>query len=154
MNIIFTASEATPFAKTGGLADVCSALPVALSKLGHNVAVMIPAYRQIEAAGLPIEVTDLSYTIPIGKKNVTGGIAKSTLPGSDVPIYFIKHDRFFHRDGLYNSAGVDYQDNCERFIFFCRAVFEAIQLLGLRPDVIHANDWQTGLIPEIGRAHV
>ncbi|MBQ2684398.1 MAG: glycogen synthase GlgA [Thermoguttaceae bacterium] len=147
MNIIFTASEATPFAKTGGLADVCSARPVALSKLGHNVAVMIPAYRQIEAAGLPIEVTDLSYTIPIGKKNVTGGIAKSTLPGSDVPIYFIKHDRFFHRDGLYNSAGVDYQDNCERFIFFCRAVFEAIQLLGLRPDVIHANDWQTGLIP-------
>lgn len=147
MNIVFIASEVTPFAKTGGLADVCGALPAALSKLGHNVTVIAPAYRQVESAGFPIEVTNLSYSIPMGTKTFTGGIAKSTLPGSDVPVYFIKYDRFFHRDGLYNSGGVDYQDNCERFIFFCRAVFEAIRLLDLRPDILHANDWQTGLVP-------
>lgn len=147
MEILFVASEAAPFAKTGGLADVCGALPAALSRLGHKVTVMIPAYRQIESASIPIEPTDISLRVMVGDREVWGGLQKSFLPNTDVPIYFIKHDHYYYRDGLYNSGGVDYQDNCERFIFFCRAVFEAIERLGLKPDILHANDWQTGLVP-------
>ena len=147
MEILFVASEAAPFAKTGGLADVCGALPAALARLGHKVIVMIPAYRQIESVSLPIETTDIALRVMVGDREVWGGLQKSCLPNTDVPIYFIKHDHYYHRDGLYNSGGVDYQDNCERFIFFCRGVFEAIEQLGLSPDIIHANDWQTGLVP-------
>ena len=72
---------------------------------------------------------------------------ESRLPGSNVRVYLIDQPRYFDRDGLYGADGKDYEDNCERFIFFDRAVLEAIQALHLRPDVIHCNDWQTGLIP-------
>ncbi len=147
MNIVFVSSEAVPFAKTGGLADVCSALPVALSKLGHQVSVFIPAYRQIYDSKIPIETTGIGYCVPVGSREVWGEILRSNLPDSNVPVYFIRHDRYYFRDGLYNSNGVDYQDNCERFVFFCRSVFRAIELLGIDVDILHANDWQTGLVP-------
>lgn len=147
MNIVFVSSEAAPFAKTGGLADVCSALPVALEKLGHRVSVFLPAYRQIYDAGIPIETTGIGYCVPVGHNEVWGEILKSRLPESNVPVYFPRHDRYFFRDGLYNSGGIDYQDNCERFVFFCRSVFRAIELLDIPVDILHANDWQTGLVP-------
>ena len=147
MNILFATSEAAPFAKTGGLADVSSSLPIALSHLGHDVSVIMPAYNGIEKAGVPIETTSKTLVIPIGKKTVRGEILKSYFPKTNTTIYFVRHDDYFHRDGLYNSGGVDYQDNCERFIFFCRSVLEAIPLLDLHIDIIHSNDWQTGLVP-------
>ncbi|MBQ3387694.1 MAG: glycogen synthase [Thermoguttaceae bacterium] len=147
MNIVFVSSEAAPFAKTGGLADVCSALPATLQQLGHQVSVFLPAYRQIYDAGIPIETTGMGYCVPVGTREVWGEILKSTLPGSEVPVYFVRHDRYFFREGLYNSNGVDYQDNCERFIFFCRSVFRAIELLNIPVEILHANDWQTGLVP-------
>ena len=147
MNIVFVSSEVTPFAKTGGLADVCGVLPAALARLGHNVSVFMPAYRQISSAQLPIESTGISLRVEVGPKEVWGALLKSHLPNSEVPVYFIQHDHYYQRDGLYNSGGVDYQDNCERFIFFCRAVFSAVEQLGIRPDILHANDWQTGLVP-------
>lgn len=147
MDIVFVTSEVEPFAKTGGLADVCGALPAALSRLGHRVTVFAPSYRQVEQSGLPLEKIDMSYDVPVGDKMVWGGLLRGQLPDSDVPVYFLKHDHYFHRDGLYNSGGVDYQDNCERFVFFCRGVFRVIERLGLKVDVLHANDWQTGLVP-------
>ncbi|MGI5832582.1 MAG: glycogen synthase [Thermoguttaceae bacterium] len=147
MNIVFVSSEAVPFAKTGGLADVCGALPVALEKLGHQVSVFLPAYRQIYDAGIPIETMGIGYCVPVGTREVWGEVLKSTLPNSNVPVYFMRHDRYFFRDGLYNSDGVDYQDNCERFVFFTRSVFRAVELLNIDVDILHANDWQTGLIP-------
>lgn len=147
VNILFATSEATPFAKTGGLADVCSALPVALSELGNEVSIIMPAYSRISQAGIPIETTGKTLTIPIGAKTVRGELLKSRVPHSNVTIYFVRHDTYFHRDGLYNSGGIDYQDNCERFVFFSRSVLQAIELLDLEVDVIHANDWQTGLVP-------
>ena len=147
MNIVFVSSEAAPFAKTGGLADVCSALPAALEKLGHQVSVFLPAYRQIYDARLPIETTGIGYCVPVNGNEVWGEILKSALPGSGVPVYFLRHDRYFFRDGLYNSGGVDYPDNCERFVFFCRSVFRAIELLDIPVEILHANDWQAGLIP-------
>lgn len=149
MNILMATSEAVPFAKTGGLADVCGALPVELAKLGHHPTLILPAYRQVRSAGVPIEPTGVHFDVPIGSKTVSGSFLKSHLPDSKVPVYLVEHDHYYNRAGLYQDGGEDYRDNCERFVFFCRAVLEAIRLLDLKVDVLHTNDWQTGLVPAI-----
>lgn len=140
-------SEAVPFAKTGGLADVTGALPVEVSRLGHPTCVIMPAYRSARYCGLPIEPLGIDFIVPIGSKTVAGRLLRSHLPASEVPVYLVQQDEYFDRDELYADGYEAYSDNCERFVFFCRAVFEAIRLLELEVDVIHANDWQTGLIP-------
>ncbi len=147
MNILMATSEAVPFAKTGGLADVCGALPRELARLGHHPVLIMPAYRKARYGRQPIERTGIDFIVPIGSKMVTGHLLQSSLPGGDVPVYLIEQDQYFDRDELYGADGKDYIDNCERFVFFCRAVLEAIRLLDLDVDVLHANDWQTGLIP-------
>ena len=145
MKTLIVASEVVPFAKTGGLADVCGALPVELARLGHEVAVILPAYRQALRCGRPIEPTGVSLEIPIGQKTVAGTLLKSSLAESDVPVYLVRQDEYYDRDQLYGDNGADYKDNCERFVFFCRAVMEAIRLLPLDLDLIHAHDWQAAL---------
>jgi starch synthase len=147
LNILLASSEVLPFAKTGGLADVCGALPVELARLGQDVVVMMPAYRQAKACGQPIEPAGVEFSVPIGAKVVPGRLLKSRLPGTRVPIYLVEQDQYYDRPELYGVGGKDYIDNCERFVFFCRAVIETIRRLGLKVDVLHANDWQTGLIP-------
>ena len=147
MNILFATSEAVPFAKTGGLADVCGALPIELARLGHQPAVILPAYRKSRYCGQPIEPLGIDFIVPIGSKMVTGHLLQSAMPGGDVPVYLVQQDQYFDRDELYGVDGKDYVDNCERFVFFSRAVLEAIRLLDLHVDVMHANDWQTGLVP-------
>lgn len=147
MNILMATSEAVPFAKTGGLADVCGALPVELSRLGHQVALILPQYRQTGYCGQPIESLGIDFIVPIGSRMVTGHLARSRLPGCDAPVYLVQQDQYFDREQLYRADGKDYIDNCERFVFFSRAVMEAIRLLNLKVDVLHANDWQTGLTP-------
>ena len=147
MNILLATSEAVPFAKTGGLADVSGALPVELARLGHQAAVIMPAYRQTRYCGQPIEPLGLDFIVPIGSKMVSGHLSRSTMPGGKVPVYLVHQDQYFDRDQLYGADGKDYIDNCERFVFFSRAVLEAIRLLDLPVDVLHANDWQTGLMP-------
>ncbi len=147
MNILLATSEAVPFAKTGGLADVCGALPIELARLGHDVAVIMPGYRQTRYCGQPIEPLGIDFIVPIGSKMVSGHLSKSTLPGSTVPVYLVEQDQYYDRDELYSVDGKDFIDNCERFVFFSRAVLEAIRLLDLHVDVLHVNDWQTGLIP-------
>jgi starch synthase len=149
VKILLATSEAVPFAKTGGLADVCGALPVALEKLGHETALILPAYRQIHQAGLPIEPTGVDFSVPIGNKTVSGTFLRSRLPQSNVPVYLVQQDQYFDRPSLYQEAGRDYKDNCERFVFFSRAVLEAVQLFDMKLDILHANDWQTGLIPAL-----
>jgi starch synthase len=147
LNIVFASSEVAPFAKTGGLADVCGALPLELHRAGNNVAVVMPAYRQVKNAGLPLEALGVKFDIPIGNKIVRGRLLRGTLPGSDVPIFFVEQDDYYDRPELYRAKGEDYKDNCERFVFFCRAALESIRLLHLPVDVVHAHDWQTSLIP-------
>lgn len=147
MNILLATSEAVPFAKTGGLADVCGALPVELARLGHHAAVILPAYRRVRYCGLSIEPLGIHFIVPVGSKMVTGHLLRSGLPGGDVPVYLVQQDHYYDRDELYRADGKDYVDNCERFVFFSRAVMEAVRLLRLQVDVIHANDWQTGLVP-------
>jgi len=140
-------SEAVPFAKTGGLADVCGALPAALARLGHRPAVIIPAYRAARYSGVPIKPLGIDFIVPIASKTVTGHLLAGELPGTDVPVYLVEQEQYFDREELYGADGEDFVDNCERFVFFSRAVMEAIRLLELDIDVIHANDWQTGLVP-------
>ena len=147
MNILVATSEAVPFAKTGGLGDVPGALPIALAELGEQVSVIMPAFRSVKTCGEPIEPTGIDLEISIGKKTVRGSLLKGHLPGRQVPVYFVEQDDYFDRPELYGEDGKDYEDNCERFVFFSRAVLEAIRLLNLKVDLLHANDWQTGLLP-------
>ncbi len=147
MNILFASSEAVPFAKTGGLADVSSSLPSALSRLGHTVRLIIPAYREALQSGIPIEDLGIEFEIPIGNKMVKGSLLESRLPGSEVPVILVRQDHYYDRSGIYNFLGEDFSDNCERFVFFSRAVLETIELLKWEIDILHSNDWQTGLVP-------
>lgn len=147
MNLLFAGSEVAPFAKTGGLADVMQALPAALSQAGHQVKAILPYYRCVQDYGGRIDSLDVTVDVPIRDRLIQGSYHKTTIPGSDVELILVEQDDYFDRMALYGEGGSDYYDNCERFVFFCRAAVEAIRLLDLKVDVIHCNDWQTGLIP-------
>ncbi|MEQ1903011.1 MAG: glycogen synthase GlgA [Pirellulaceae bacterium] len=147
MRILMASSEVEPFAKTGGLADVCGALPRELERLGHEVIVFLPAYRAVRRCNCPITPTDIEFAVPVGSKLVTGRLLESRLPNSNVVVYLVEHAGYFDRPELYGEHGNDYADNCERFVFFCRAVLESVRVLDLEIDLIHANDWQTSLLP-------
>jgi starch synthase len=149
LRILLMASEATPYAKTGGLADVAGALPRALAALGHDVRVLMPKYRGVEARAGALSLAASGIRVPLGDRTVEGGLFEARAPGG-VTVYFLAHDHYYDRETLYGTADGDYWDNCERFIFFCRGGLEAVAALGAggwRPQVIHANDWQTGLVP-------
>lgn len=156
LRVVYAASEVTGFAKTGGLADVAASLPQALAERGLECAVVMPLYRAVRATR-PTP-TGLNFQIPIGDRTVSGSLWRSTLPDSQVPIYFVEQPTYFERDDPATGRGpyqfvqsdgrrVDYPDNCERFVFFSRAILEAISLLNLTPNVLHVNDWQTALAP-------
>ena len=143
MRIVMAASECTPYSKTGGLADVVGSLPTALAKLGHQVSVFVPRYRQTKLDDLATIIP--SITVPFDDRYrfcslLDGGIRDG------VQMYFVEYPPFFDRDGLYGTAIGDYPDNAERFALLCRAILEATKFLG-RPDVLHCHDWQTALIP-------
>jgi len=147
MRILVAASECVPLAKTGGLADVVGAVPAAIAAQGHDTAVVMPLYRQVRDSGVPIAPTGKQLLVPVGAGTVVATVWETCLPDTDVPVYLIDQPDYFDRDELYQQDGQDYPDNCERFVFFARAVLEAARALKLKPDVIHANDWQTGLVP-------
>ena len=94
VNILMATSEAVPFAKTGGLADVCGALPIELARLGHQPAVILPAYRQTRYCGQPIEPLGIDFIVPIGSKMVTGTLLRSHMPGGKVPVYLVEQDQY------------------------------------------------------------
>lgn len=147
LQIVFVATEAVPLAKTGGLADVCGVLPCELEKLGHKCSLFIPGHRRALACGLPMEVTDVGFAIPMGGRHVACRLLKTQLPGSSVDVYLVDQPQYYDRDSLYGDSQGDYRDNCERFAFFCRAVVHAIEQMDMRPDIVHCHDWQTGLVP-------
>ncbi len=148
MNILFVVSEAVPFAKTGGLADVAGALPEALAELGHDVRLVMPRYGGIDGPSVRLKEW-ARLDVPTALGAVPAVIEEGRLPGAPVPVLMVRHDPFFDRPGLYQAAGQDYPDNLERFAFFCRTVMELLPLLkrqaNWRPDVLHAHDWQTAL---------
>ncbi len=150
MRILEIASEAVPFAKTGGLADVAGALPEALARLGCETTLVVPAYREALAKSLAIEPTDMVFDVPIGTRLLPARILRARLPDARAEVYLVANDHCFDRPTLYGGAR-DYADNAERFIFFSRAALELACRLGRRFDVIHCHDWQTGLVPAYRR---
>jgi starch synthase len=147
MHIIEASSEAVPFAKTGGLADVAGALPKAMANSGHSVSLFIPYYKAAAKAATGASDTKVRVEVPLGGDRATGEIWASRLPQSRATVYLVRNDDFFDRDGLYGTASGDYPDNARRFIFFSRAILEAVRALGLPADVVHCHDWQTALVP-------
>jgi starch synthase len=156
--IVLAASEVVGFAKTGGLADVVGSLPPALAGRGHECSIFLPLYHSVRLSGIPLTPTPHKLIVPIGNRQVPAYLWQATLPGSDVQVFLIDQPDYYDRDRPKEGKGLyqftlpggdkrDYPDNCERFVFFSRAVLQAVELLELRPDIIHANDWQTGLIP-------
>ncbi|PTL35166.1 glycogen synthase GlgA [Candidatus Methylomirabilis limnetica] len=147
MKILFAASEAVPFAHTGGLGDVAGALPKALSRLGHDVRLIMPLYRSVEVERHRLDVVTKGIEVPA----TSGPQAVDLLEGrlsNGMRVYFVRHDPSFNRTGLYQSPSAeDYPDNAERFALFCRAVLEVCRAVSFQPEVLHAHDWQTALLP-------
>lgn len=144
LKVLCLSAEVAPFAKAGGLADVCGSLPKALASLGHEVRVVMPAYQPVETAlqnghnGLGVH--PITLQVPVGNTLVPAGVLEARLPGSDVPVYFIaERHRFGNRPFFYG-----YADDPYRFAFFSRAALDlAIAALDWRPDIVHAHDWHT-----------
>ncbi|MFZ2023922.1 MAG: glycogen synthase GlgA [Terracidiphilus sp.] len=146
MRIVVAASECTPYAKTGGLADVVGALPPELAKLGHEVTVYLPLYTRVRKfLKAEPEYAVRSLTIPFRYYNRFVGVVNGG-KRDGVQYYFIESPELFDRQELYGPKGGDYSDNAERFGLFCRAVIEATKIMGA-PQVFHVHDWQAGLIP-------
>lgn len=140
MKVLFAASEAHPFIKTGGLGDVMGALPKSLIKLGVDVRVVIPKYKNIKDEFKQKLQFIKWFTVPVGWRNQYCGVFQYQYKG--VIYYFIDNEYYFNRDGLYG-----YFDDGERFAFFNRAVLEFIKQVDWQPDLINCNDWQTGMVP-------
>ena len=141
MNILFLSSEVAPFSKSGGLADVAGALPLALARLGHAVKVVTPLYRSIRDARIRSLERGLTLEFPFGAERVSLHEAH-VAPGLDV--LFLKHG-MFDRDGLYGDGRGEFGDNHRRFALLSVGALSAAQAVGFAPDIVHLNDWQTGL---------
>ena len=150
LKILFASSEAQPLIKTGGLADVAGSLPIALSEMGQDVRLVLPAYPQAVVGAAPlIPVTSLKLPGYSGIIRVLEGRLRG-----DVPVYLIDAPDLFNRPGnpYADPSGADWSDNAERFALFCQVVSQlSLNRAGLhwRPDLIHCNDWQSGLIPAL-----
>lgn len=145
LSILVAASEAAPLAQAGGLGDVAGSLPLVFRDLGHRVAVVLPAYRQILAKNDNFELAAKGLPVHLGRLNLTADVLLGELsPG--VPVYLVRRDEFFDRTELYGSSQGEYFDNRERFIFFSRSIPAICEAVGFVPDVILGNDWQTGLV--------
>ena len=155
MNIVLASSEAVPWSKTGGLADVSAALPAALAAAGQDVTLVVPHYPSVTAArGVSIEGAEQGpeLCVPVGAEQIIGRTLILRPDSPDKPtVVLIDQPALFDRPALYvdPETGRDYTDNCRRFVFFSRAVMEACLALNLSPDILHVNDWQTGLIPAL-----
>ncbi|MCI0526180.1 MAG: glycogen synthase GlgA [Nitrospira sp.] len=153
MRILYTASEVAPFAKTGGLADVAGALPAALSRLGHEVKVILPKYGVVDEKQWNLRRRGNLLVKLAGQIDYPFTIWSCDLPGTQVEVLFLANDRLFGRQELYQEQGKDYPDNLERFSAFSRAVLEVPKLLKWSPDVLHTNDWQMALSLTYLKAH-
>ena len=146
LKIWFAASEVAPFAKTGGLADVAGSLPKALKRLGADIRVVMPKYRQIEKKYVDQMEFIGEVWVDLTWRKQYCGVYKLEQEG--VSWYFLDNEYYFFRDWYYGMG-----DDGERFAFFCKAILETLPLIGFQPDIIHLNDWQTGLVSVLLDAH-
>jgi len=141
MKILFATSECVPFIKTGGLADVVGALPKELIKSGADVRVILPMYKTMDAKWREQAEKKFHFYVELGWRRQYVGIYE--LEFSGIKFYFVDNEQYFGRDYVYGSG----TDEGERYAFFCRAVMEALPQIDFFPDILHCNDWQTGLLP-------
>lgn len=132
MKILFCASEVAPFAKTGGLADVCGTLPLALEKRGIEIILTLPRYQCVDVKKFQLKRIDDDFWV--------------TKIGKGISVYFIEHEKYFGRKGIYGSTKGGYPDNLERFSYYCRKSLELIKKINFKAEVVHCHDWQTALI--------
>ena len=144
--VFFVSPEIVPFAKTGGLADVVGSLPRALMKLGCECSVVMPKYRSISPEKYKLKLEIKGLAVPMGMGEMGADIYSTRLGDTHGTAYFVSNDRYFDRDGFYGTAEGDFHDNAERFAFFSRAVLEMVKALNWYPEILHLNDWQTGLV--------
>jgi starch synthase len=151
MKIVHAASEVYPYMKTGGLADAVGALAGALADNGHEVSVFLPGYRAAlahkDAANAERK---LRLKIEMGDHFVAGDVRMFS-PRRNLRVFLICREEFFDRSAPYGNGERDYEDNADRFIFFCKGVVETLRLADLRADVVHAHDWQAALLPLLVR---
>src|SRR5215510_15870626 len=140
MKIAMLSSEIAPFAKTGGLADVLGTLSVALEKRGHEISLIMPAYRCVLNGPFALDEIGTRLTITVGASVEEAAVFEARL-GQNVSVYLVRADRYFDRDFLYGTPYGDYPDNAERFTFFCRAALEIIRRHPV--EIIHCDDWQS-----------
>ncbi|HTY08917.1 MAG TPA: glycogen synthase GlgA [Candidatus Edwardsbacteria bacterium] len=150
LKIAVIASEAVPFAKTGGLADVTGAMAKELARAGHDVVLVLPAHQRIDRLPLGLKPAGLRAELALGQERyAVGALESGFLPG--VRSLFVDHPLFAARPELYGDAGGDYPDNGLRYGLFARAALELLKLAGFVPDIVHCHDWQTGLVPVLLR---
>lgn len=143
LKILFVSAEVSPFAKTGGLADVAGSLPFAIADAGNDVRIVMPKYKTIKTgmnyvADFPVRVGNRVETCIIREAGKSFGTGRND---KDITVYFTDNYHYYDRDNIYC-----YMDDAERFTFFCRAVLEMLPKINFQPDVIHCNDWHTGPI--------
>lgn len=147
LKILMVASECVPFAKTGGLADVVGSLPKALKTLGHEVRVVMPKYASVDAIKHGLKPFHQPMGVWMGNRQEWCAVDRAFIFG-DIPVYFIDFSHFFGREGLYHDRDSnDYDDNPRRFAFLSRAALQLCADTGFAPDIVHAHDWQTALVP-------
>src|SRR5437764_2424323 len=140
--ILMVSTEAVPFIKEGGVADVMGSLPKELAALGHQVALFLPRYGSIDGMRWSLQHTGLTKMVYVSGGNYFVSVWQTTLPDSPVTVYMLDNYEFFgQRQEIY--LGLDQRDEQRRFILFCRSLLEALPELGFVPDIFHMNDWQT-----------
>ncbi|MCP5488878.1 MAG: glycogen synthase GlgA [Verrucomicrobia bacterium] len=142
----FITSEMSPFASTGGLAEVSASLPEAMARRGWSMIQIMPMYRQVIEGNFPLVETGMVLNIPVGFHQFRAEVWR-TAPEIQPAKYFIRRDEFFDRAHLYNLSYRDYEDNFERFVFFQKAAVALIDALERPVSLVHCNDWQTALMP-------
>jgi starch synthase len=148
MRILLASSEVHPYSKTGGLADMIGALGKAFARAGHQVGIVTPLYRGIAAQFPEIRRVDWRMDVPLATWRSRAELW-AVEPVKGLTIYFIHKPKYYDRSSLYHEHGKDYHDNGERFIFFSKCIAHLARYLPWRPEIVHANDWQTGLVPAL-----
>jgi starch synthase len=145
LKILFAASEVVPFAKTGGLADVAGALPLALAARGHDVRVVLPRYRV--AKRHPTTLLPAPLAVPVGGGEAWCGVHEAPLGADGARAYLLEHDALYDRDGIYGDAHGGFGDNLARYTLLSRGAIRLCDYLGFAPDIVHVHDWQAALVP-------
>ena len=147
MKVLFLSPEVVPFAKSGGLGDVAGSLPLSLKRLKVDVRIAMPLYRVAREGNLKKRIIIKDLVVPLGAEKFNANIFETLLEG--IPVYLIERDDMYDRPYLYGNKRGDFYDNIERFSFFSHAALRLSEDLGFTPDIIHCNDWQTGIVPAL-----